>query len=121
MKKNKKHLEESPAAVHDLADFLSCTTMCYVEIEYHQLLDELKHRQLVEIAPLEEGESEVGHRDEVVWHLDHLEIQPRAYRTASNFSCSRLIVMFSIMAIFLSTFLKLAGDFGFLQNKPTRP
>lgn len=109
MKKNKEWLEGSNQLLSQLPELLSVTCTCVVEIEMEQLLEELKLRQLVEIAPLEPEETPEGHPDEVVWHLDHLDLRPRKYHTSSNFSCGRCLILVIVIMLIVSEVAQVLG------------
>jgi hypothetical protein len=119
LKKNKKSLIETSGLLVQLPEILSATCACYIDIEHHQLLEELQHRQYLEIAPLEEGEAGAGKKDEIVWHLDHLELKPRRQSRKSVFSCSQLIVLLSCAAVAVAGLLRLFEVLGVLPD--TRP
>ena len=117
MKRNKEWLESTREVLYQLPELLSVTCTCIVEIELEQLLEELKLRQLVEIAPLEPEETPEGHPDEVVWHLDHLDLKPRKYPRSSNFSCGRCIILIIVIMTGVSSLIQVAQLFGF-QHRP---
>jgi hypothetical protein len=116
MKKNKKWIVESEHLLSQLPDVLSVASSCYIEIEHHQLFEELKLRQYIEIAPLESEETDEGHSDEIVWHMDHLDLRPRARFNQSNFSCGRLIILIITLGMFTSMILKAFQNFGLLTD-----
>lgn len=120
MKKNKKWMDETPKLLSLLPQVLSSTCACFVEIEYEQLLEELKMRQYVEIAPLDPEETDEQYADEVVWHMDHLDLKPRRFTTSSNFSCGRLLILLLSIAMMVSTLLQLGGNVFDMFN-PQRP
>lgn len=117
MKKNEKWILASPSILADLPQVLSVTCSCYAEIEVEQLLEELKQRQYVEIAPLEPEETDDHQKNEVVWHTDHLlELKPRRYEKTSSFSCGKIIILLVSVAMMVSTVLQLGGAINSILN-----
>jgi hypothetical protein len=116
MKKNKQWISESPNMIFELPEILSAACAVSVEIEYHQLLEELKMRQYVEIAPLEPEETDEGYRDEVIWHLDHLDLRPRKHFPSSKYTCGRLVVMIITIGIMVSSVLQIGEKMGWLMD-----
>lgn len=120
MKKNVEWVKQSQSVLAELPQLLCVTCSCYVEIEYEQLLEELKLRKYVEVAPLEPEETPDQHEDEVVWHLDHLELKPRRYSKSSSFSCGKFIILLISLAMMISTILQVGGALSNLIN-PYQP
>lgn len=119
MKKNKKWISESPDFLFSLPETLSAACAVYIEIEYHELLEELKMRQLVEIAPLEPEDTDDGYRDEIVWHLDHLDLRKREFFGRASFSFGRLLILFISIGILISSMLQVGEMFGWLKDPNT--
>lgn len=116
MKKNLQWIEKHESLLAQLPQVLSVACACYVEIDYEHLLEELKLRHYVEIAPLEPEETDEHHDNEVVWHMDHLELKPRRYEKFSSFSCSRILVLIIAVTMVISTILQLGDSFNSILN-----
>ena len=120
MKRNKHWIERAERPLAELPEILSVVSACYLELDPSYLLEELKLRQHVEIAPLEPEETDSHQPDEVVWHLDHLDLKPRRYHSSSNFSCGRLIILLIILAIASSSLIKILQFVGLIKD-PKQP
>lgn len=120
MKRNKTWIERADRPLSELPEILSVISTCYIELDPAQLLEELKMRQYVEIAPLEPEETDEAHDDEVVWHMDHLDLKSRRYHSSSNFSCGRLIVLIVVLAIVASSFIQIMEFVGLIKD-PKQP